>query len=257
MINNMNIPVKLLKDEVWKQIPLKTNKPYYVSTRGRIYSAYSNRLIKGSLQSNKQRVVSFMLSEKEERKFKARRHKKWSERKYKRTNITLQRLIGMTFLNRNKRDALVLHKDFDKNNNDVRNLTWVGVKDYKNSWNKFRINKNNPNLHYAKLTEQDVRDIRKLFYDRKDLPSVKTVASQYGVSEMQIFRIKNGTCWNWAGGKIRKKKKIKRIDAKIIRSIKKELRSNKKSSIEIANKYGIADYTISRIKKGVYYKNVK
>jgi predicted DNA binding protein len=67
---------------------------------------------------------------------------------------------------------------------------------------------NNPNVKKArreafgrhrykghKLTETDVRRIKKKIFDPNRKTRLKMIAKQFGISEMQLYRIKSGENW--------------------------------------------------------------
>ncbi len=115
----------------------------------------------------------------------------------KRTNALIHRLVAMNFLAKPTKDQVfVIHKDRDNYNNHPSNLKWVT----KAGHLKHAMKGDNWRNSYAKqmqykLTENDVRNIRKKIKGGKTL--MKEIAKQFGVTDMQIYRIKSGENWGW------------------------------------------------------------
>lgn len=99
----------------------------------------------------------------------------------------------------------VIHKDFDKTNNEVENLAWASREDLKERYpnkpkvilakfkKQFMTDDYKPNTKMGKLTENEVLRIKQRL---KKGDSLRTLAKQYGVSDMQIHRIKTGENWS-------------------------------------------------------------
>lgn len=97
----------------------------------------------------------------------------------------------------------IIHKDFDKENNDVENLEWASQEQLNARYQKhpknvlFAFKKQfidtKPNTGASKLSEPDVLYIKKRL---KKGDSLKKLASRFQVSDMQIHRIKTGENWS-------------------------------------------------------------
>jgi len=90
----------------------------------------------------------------------------------------------------------IIHIDFDKENNVYSNLQWVN----KVAW--WAQQDKNPKViaakvrrTYSKLTEAKVAIIKRKLFDPNRKTRLKMLAKQYGVSEMQLHRIKTGENW--------------------------------------------------------------
>ncbi|HEY9169801.1 MAG TPA: HNH endonuclease [Lutibacter sp.] len=112
------------------------------------------------------------------------------------TSFFVHRLVAMLFLEKRDDQKYVIHLDFDKLNNQVSNLKWV------NKTEMFLHHKKNPKkiarigkVTYSKLTEGRVRIIKKKMLDPNRKTRVRLIAKQFGVSEMQLYRIKSGENW--------------------------------------------------------------
>ena len=97
----------------------------------------------------------------------------------------------------------VIHKDFDKTNNVVTNLAWASQEDINQRvkkhpkmilWEfKKQFVDQTIKVKNSKLTELEVLTIKKRL---KKGYSLKKLAKQFGVSDMQISRIKTGENWS-------------------------------------------------------------
>lgn len=120
-------------------------------------------------------------------------------------HILVHRAVAELFLEKGEDSEKVIHKDFNKLNNHVDNLQWVTKKEalarYKDAPNnilwkrkqKFLGVKTPKTFTYAKLTETDVLYIKEKLHQGKTL---KSLALRFGVSDMQIHRIKTGENWS-------------------------------------------------------------
>ena len=109
----------------------------------------------------------------------------------KRQTFLVHRLVVEYFLKRpSPKHSFVLHLNFKKEDNYVHNLKWATI-----------VEKNHHTLQDRRLTESGnykltagrVRLIKKKMLNGKT--RLKTIAKQFGVSDMQIHRIKTGENW--------------------------------------------------------------
>ncbi|GAB4161817.1 MAG: hypothetical protein Tsb0033_19840 [Winogradskyella sp.] len=106
----------------------------------------------------------------------------------------LHKLIAQHFLEQ-KDGVYVIHLDYDKLNNHVSNLKWATKRE--KEIHQF----SNPNykkpekLTSAKLTENDVMRIKKMLNNPNRRTRLKIIAKQFGISTMQLQRIKTGENW--------------------------------------------------------------
>ncbi|WP_457616488.1 HNH endonuclease signature motif containing protein [Lutibacter sp.] len=117
------------------------------------------------------------------------------------TSCYVHRVVAKAFLDKKEDQHYVIHIDFDKENNKVDNLKWVTKKEL------FIHHKKNPKKirrkgqrTYSKLTEGRVRLIKKKIFDPNRRTRMRIIAKQFGISEMQLYRIKSGE--NWGSVKI-------------------------------------------------------
>jgi hypothetical protein len=109
----------------------------------------------------------------------------------------VHKLVAQHFLPEPKKDQLyVIHKDYNKLNNYVDNLAWASKKE------KERHQFEGPNFrpvqgqrHYSKLSKTEVIRIKKMINNPNRKTRMKIIAKQFGISEMQLYRIKRGENW--------------------------------------------------------------
>lgn len=191
--------VKSFWDEVWKEIDLGGDKlryNYAVSNYGRIVSFTSNledgRLLKGSLVDGYPvfRYKQFYKSE--------------AGTKIKNKQIFIHKLVAEYFGKRaSEQEQYVIHLDYNKLNNHIDNLKWTGKREMELHQQK------NPNVLKArekrkdikpykghKLNATQVKRLKKKIFDPNRKTRLKIIAKQFGISEMQLYRIKSGENWS-------------------------------------------------------------
>ncbi len=114
----------------------------------------------------------------------------------KRTARYVHKLVAEAFIPKdNEKQIYVIHKDYDKLNNRVYNLAWA------NKEEKEKHQFSNPKyigkrrITYSKLDEVTVRLIKKKISDKNRKTRMKMIAKRFGISEMQLYRIKRGENW--------------------------------------------------------------
>lgn len=176
-----------LKGEVWKDFtrPIwRHQEKYKVSNLGRVISYKKNP--EGEL------FKPYTLSG----------YKTWSctKKDGKTDLIYVHRVVAELFLKADETRPLVIHKNFDKVDNRVENLEYV------NKDERFAHNQKNPtvlkarekarlNPKYSKLSPAKVRMIKKKILDPNRKTRMRIIAKQFGISEMQLYRIKSGENW--------------------------------------------------------------
>jgi len=114
----------------------------------------------------------------------------------------VHRIVAELFLDKKEGDKFVIHKNFKKDDNRVDNLAWTtkeewvehqhnspGVKENKRKRKLRRV------VTYSKLTYAQAVILKKKLLDPKRKTRIKVLAKQFGVSEMQLYRIKSGENW--------------------------------------------------------------
>ncbi len=117
------------------------------------------------------------------------------KRKY--TSRYVHKLVAQHFLEKGKDDKYVIHLDYDKLNNKVENLKWATKEEKERHQfsNPEHKNRKNPGRRYSKLTETQVKFIKRKINDPNRRTRMKMIAKQFGISEMQLYRIKSGENW--------------------------------------------------------------
>jgi len=123
----------------------------------------------------------------------------WIRKKGKKSSSScyIHRVVALLFLEQKEGGKYVIHLDFDKLNNKALNLKWVNKSDM------FLHHKKNPKkiarkgqVTSSKLTEGRVRLIKKKIFDPNRKTRMRLIAKQFGISEMQLYRIKSGENWS-------------------------------------------------------------
>jgi hypothetical protein len=108
-----------------------------------------------------------------------------------RKTFLLHRLVADYFLRKpNPEQKFIIHLNHKKDDNYVNNLKWATAEEK----NKASVtNRKQEELGNYKLTADRVRLIKKKMLNGNN--RLKTIAKQFGVSDMQIHRIKTGENW--------------------------------------------------------------
>lgn len=180
------------KGEKWSMLEINAKHQYYISTKGRIYSFNRSRLL--NLRKTKSGVYLEYTPDGNNFLPTVRVSKSHINKAYKdgkRYQISVHRLMAFAFLVQpNKKCKMVIHKDCDVLNNDIRNIQFAKTLNY-----AMFVRKNN------KLLVRDVVKIRKLFA-RKNPPGIATTARKYNITTLHLNRILSGQTWASVGGPI-------------------------------------------------------
>jgi HNH endonuclease len=184
--------MKKIPDEKWKVITFhKTvfGKQYAISNHGRLVcfdkEPADGKQVKGSLQEN---------------------YPIWRFRKKKKNGtiahyaILLHRLVAQSFLPApQKGEKVVIHFNYKKSDNRYTNLGWATIAEASAHAQGSPLVKKARKLAAekgiggnTKLTIEKVQEIKSLLAHGKTL---KEIAANYKVSDMQIYRIKTGENW--------------------------------------------------------------
>lgn len=114
----------------------------------------------------------------------------------------VHRVVADLFLKKKEGDKYVIHKNFQKDDNRVSNLAWTTKEEWvehqyhspnvKENKKKRRLRKV---VSYSKLTYAQAVVLKKKLLDPNRKTRIKVLAKQFGVSEMQLYRIKSGENW--------------------------------------------------------------
>jgi hypothetical protein len=179
-----NNSVKSLAGERWRELELKkgiTTKRYAVSSKGRIVS-FKTKIEDGFILKPRltQGYPSVTIG-----------------REANRQNYYLHRLVAQHFTKKpSPKHSFVIHLDHKKENNHAENLKWVKHEDQiSHALNDPNVlQRQNPNAG-PKLTAGKVKLIKRALMSKKQ-PTLKALAKQFRVSDMQIHRIKTGENWS-------------------------------------------------------------
>ena len=115
----------------------------------------------------------------------------------------VHKLVAELFLKKESdTKKYVIHVDYNKGNNYVSNLKWADKEEM------FAHQQNNPlvlesrekqkgrrTIQGHKLNATQVMRLKKKINDPKRKTRLKMLAKQFGISEMQLYRIKSGENW--------------------------------------------------------------
>lgn len=115
----------------------------------------------------------------------------------------VHKLVAEKFIDKtNDEQQYVIHIDFNKSNNHVENLRWA-TKD-----EMFAHQQKNPTVLEArknqkgrkmqeghKLNATQVMRLKRRIMDPNRKTRLKIIAKEFGISEMQLYRIKSGENW--------------------------------------------------------------
>jgi hypothetical protein len=184
MAKSKNNPIKFLAGERWKELELKkgmTTKRYAISNRGRIVS-FKEKIQDGYVLRPRltQGYPSVTIG-----------------REANRQNYYLHRLVAEYFSKKpSVKHSFVIHIDHVKENNHAGNLKWVKHESQIEHALKDPnvVQRQNPS-EGPKLTASKVRKIKRALKSKKQ-PTLKELALEFEVSDMQIHRIKTGENWS-------------------------------------------------------------
>jgi hypothetical protein len=195
--------LKIYAGEIFKEIVLedKLRMRYAISNYGRLVSFAENieegRILKGSVTEG----------------YRLFRYKLFKRKKILNKHKFICRLVAEYFLEKKSEEQTqVLHLDHNLSNDFATNLKWATkeemyqhhrtspkVKLAKVVSTK-RIVEYNRKREGAKLTTTQVMLIKKILENPNRKTRMKIIAKRFGISEMQLYRIKSGE--NWARVKI-------------------------------------------------------
>ena len=170
---------KIVKKEDWKP-----NECYHISSFGRVYSVK---------HAKKKRTFRLTVIQGYEA-FSAIRNNKTTNLVY------VHKIVAEVFLENPDNKPYVIHKDHDKTNNKVENLAWATRKEMiaHNRNNPLVIagmKKRNDRRAFAKLSVGKVKMIKRKILSPNRKTRMRLIAKQFGISEMQLYRIKSGENW--------------------------------------------------------------
>ncbi len=170
--------------EEWKIFNLKDCDPSLMTYK---ISNYGNVLRKTKTQTEFKKMTKFAKMKKFDMFF----YKKVGN---KAASAYLHRSVAELFIENKENKKFVIHLDYNAENNSILNLDWATRTELNAHRRK---NPNYSNLKNAKLNEGTVRIIKRKLADPKNKTRVKMIAKQFGITTMQIWRIKSGENWGY------------------------------------------------------------
>lgn len=162
----------MFTDEIWKDI--SGFEGYYkASNLGRIISLRSGKIMSTKKHLRGYPQINFSVNG-------------------KRSVIYIHRIIAETFLIKSNDKNTVDHKDENKKNNSVNNLSWCSQNDNIKMFHERRLSKNRIEKH-MKLTKADVNHIRDEANKRNS--SIKKISKGYGVKLNTVYKIVSRDIW--------------------------------------------------------------
>lgn len=118
-----------------------------------------------------------------------------------RTSRYVHKLVAQHFLEQGD-GIYVIHLNYHKKDNRVSNLKWATKEEkeqhqFSNPEFKIRASQRPRRVTNAKLTETRVKLIKRKLNDPHRKTRLKMIAKQFGISEMQLHRIKTGENWGY------------------------------------------------------------
>ncbi|HIP49720.1 MAG TPA: HNH endonuclease [Lutibacter sp.] len=173
-------------NEIWKpykreQDNWKDSQKYLVSNYGRVISMKTGtpHLLKLVKTSNFPVVTSIQCKDGKSRSF------------------YVHHAVAELFLEkRTEEQKRIIHFDFDKENNVFSNLKYVTMVEWWAHYKKSpKVQLANKKRRNSKLNEKKVALLKKRLFDPNRKTRIKMLAKQFGISEMQVWRIKSGENW--------------------------------------------------------------
>jgi hypothetical protein len=110
-----------------------------------------------------------------------------------RKTFLIHRLVAFQFVRKYRPDQrYVIHQDYDNSNNYFENLKWVSREEMEVHVRKNPRAKKKGN---QKLTVERVRMIKQKLLNGKT--RLKMIGKQFGITDMQVHRIKSGENWGY------------------------------------------------------------
>ena len=159
----------------------------------------------------------------------------------------------------------VHYKDDNKANNDVTNLEWTTSEGNKNYAVKDRRYKSGENHPHAKLTEEQVLYICKVYIPRHPEFGQAALSRRFKVSKPTIRCVITGENWKYIGTDEERKctpntaKKSKKLTEEQVRFIREKYipRHPEFGQGALARKFGVSRAAVELVVQGKNWKNLK
>ena len=170
------------KDEIWKDVVfpdnIRENQHYKISNFGRIRSFNARKKRGKILKTGKIRGYAVI---------------GLKQKNNKNTVKYVHKLVAEAFLNKKEGDEFVIHLNYNKTNNRADNLKWVNRTELSKHISRDPLQK----YSNSNLTEEKVKIIKKIAANPNRKTTFKEIAKDFGISEMQLYRIRKGICWSY------------------------------------------------------------
>lgn len=188
--------IRLYANEVFREIEIGVTLKYRyaVSNRGRLISFTENfndgTLLKGAYCDG----------------YKTFRFRKTIDGKVIRKTFFVYKLVAELFIPKTSDDQqFVLHLDYVRDNDVIANLKWATLEEKKEHHRKSphvinsmkKLLEHNLKSDGRKLTITKVMHLKILLKQPNNKTRIKMLAKQFGISEMQVHRIKTGENWGY------------------------------------------------------------
>ncbi len=185
--------IRIFPTETFKEVSFDNNrtKRYAVSNFGRLISFTNEfedgKLLKGSMTQG----------------YRLFRYKKFNKGKITYGHRFIGHLVAENFLEKpSDKHTYVLHLDYNKDNDFVGNLKWATEEEMYAHQQKSpyvikaqKERKNKVRQKGTKLTLTEVIRIKKRILNPNRKTRLRLIAKEFGISEMQLYRIKRGENW--------------------------------------------------------------
>lgn len=188
--------ISLFRNEIWKNIDFEDfdheREEMQVSNYGRIKK---RKIHEVEFQLSKQTIVNNFYTFTYPSKTRINKYGKKA-----RKSLYVHKIVANAFLTKEEGKKFVIHKNHDLLNNEVSNLKYVNQKEltiHQRS-NPKRIKADKEKIKsptYSKLTSTQVMRIKKRLNNPKNKTRMKMIAKEFGISTMQLYRIKTGENW--------------------------------------------------------------
>lgn len=187
--------IRLYPNEEFKEIIIedKLKLRYAISNKGRLISFVDNikfaRELKGGMTDG----------------YRMFKYKLYNDGEIKNKHLFIYKLVAEYFIPKTSEEQIhVLHLDRKRDNDDHRNLKWATKEEMAEHRKEspyvkqalLNLVKHNLESNGRKLTVTKVMLIKKILAKPGQTTRLKMIAKQFGVSEMQIRRIKSGENWS-------------------------------------------------------------